>query len=320
MSDNTDFALVALGKINPIELFTEGDHLDRLLKDIKRQATENPADIETDTGRKAVASVAYRVAQSKTMLDKAGKELVRDWKEKAKKVDNARKKTRDYLDELRDEVRKPLTDWQAAETAKGIKIIEDAKREQAWADAIAEDEIFNREKAIAEKEAAIAAKEEAALAAAAEAKRKQEQAEREEQIRTEAAAEAVRATEAKAQAELAAAEAKIVAEREAKEQAERDRIAAEERAKIEQELAVAQATEEAERRASEEQAAAEASATASKRAAERKAKNKQHMTKVNDEAEAGLVEEGVSAGLAVTVVALVAHGDIPHMSINYLEG
>ena len=309
--------LVSLDNINPIELFTEGDHLDRLLTDIKRQATEKPGNVETETGRKAIASVAYKIAQSKTMLDKAGKELVREWKEQAKKVDGARKKTRDYLDELKDEVRKPLTDWQAEETAKGVKILEEKKHAEAWADAIAEDEIYNREMVLAEKEAAIAAAEEAKIAAEAEAKAERDQAEREEQIRKDAAAAAVKQAEAKAQAKLAEAEAKVTAEREAKEQAERDHIAAEERAKIEQELAVKQATEAAERKAREEQAAIEAKEAEAEAKADKLAANKRHREKIHEEATGALVVGGLPAHIATEVVNLVASGDIEHMSVNY---
>ena len=41
--------------------------------------------------------------------------MVSDWKAKAKKVDAVRKHARDFLDGLKDEVRMPLTEWEAAE-------------------------------------------------------------------------------------------------------------------------------------------------------------------------------------------------------------
>ena len=60
-------------------------------------------------------------------MDSAGKKLVADWKEKAKKVDESRKIARDFLDNLRDEVRRPLTEWEEAEEKR---IAEEKAREE----------------------------------------------------------------------------------------------------------------------------------------------------------------------------------------------
>ena len=69
-------------------------------------------DLETDKGRKAIASVAARVAKSKTYLDGLGKEYVTELKRASKEVDAVRRDMRTRLDALRDNVRKPLTDWE----------------------------------------------------------------------------------------------------------------------------------------------------------------------------------------------------------------
>lgn len=109
--------LIVIEKINALELFT-GDKVDPLLEEITKKAKDFTPDVSTDPGRREIASFAYSVALTKTTLDNMGKDLVSDWKNKAKKVDSVRKHIRDYLDNLKDDVRKPLTEFE--ETAKAI--------------------------------------------------------------------------------------------------------------------------------------------------------------------------------------------------------
>lgn len=104
--------LIPIESVNAPELFA-GKGLDELLAKIEAEARGFAFDMETLAGRKDCASLAYKVARSKTAIDDAGKALVEDWKKQAKVVDDARKKARDRLDALRDEVRKPLDDWEA---------------------------------------------------------------------------------------------------------------------------------------------------------------------------------------------------------------
>lgn len=87
--------------------------MDQLLEEIKGKLVEFKGDISTDKGRKEIASVAYRVARTKTTIDNFGKELVGAAKAEIKKIDDVRKKAWDTLDRYKDVVRKPLTDWEA---------------------------------------------------------------------------------------------------------------------------------------------------------------------------------------------------------------
>lgn len=106
--------LIQIQSIKPLELFTERG-ADLILKEIKDQVDTFISDISTLEGRKQIKTMSYRIARSKTALDDLGKNLVSDWKAKAKLVDNERKKIRDTLDELRDGIRQPLTDFENAE-------------------------------------------------------------------------------------------------------------------------------------------------------------------------------------------------------------
>ncbi len=109
--------LIVIEKINPVVLF-DGKSLDPLLEKISEQVKEFEPDTSTGKGRKEIAAMAHKIAKSKTFLDSAGKELVSGWKTKAKVVDAERKKMRDYLDDLKVETRRPLTEWENAEALR----------------------------------------------------------------------------------------------------------------------------------------------------------------------------------------------------------
>lgn len=53
------------------------------------------------------------MARSKTYIDNAGKDLVAELKALPKQIDESRRVVRERLDALKDEVRRPLTEWEA---------------------------------------------------------------------------------------------------------------------------------------------------------------------------------------------------------------
>lgn len=108
-----------------LAVFVEPKGLDPWLEKIKAEALSLVPDLTTKKGRDAIASMAYKVRQSKTALDKIGKELVDKLKEQPKLVDAERKRMRDILDALADEVRKPLDEFEAKEAAR-VKAHQDA--------------------------------------------------------------------------------------------------------------------------------------------------------------------------------------------------
>lgn len=168
--------------INAVEVFKTGG-TDSIINKIKEQALSFIPDTTTQKGRKEIASIAARVASSKVALDKAGKELVAGIKEQSKAIDAERKKMRDSLDSLKEEVRKPLTDWENAEKAKleaeaeKLRLEEEAKQK-----AILEEQEKQRIE-LEKREAELKAKEEEIKAK----QREQEQKEREERLKKEAA-------------------------------------------------------------------------------------------------------------------------------------
>lgn len=106
--------LTKLEKLNPIELFSVNG-IDDVLKRIKKEVSSEVPDVSTPTGRKQIASNAHKIAKSKVVLDDMGKKLADELNAQLKPINSERKKARDYLDSLKDEIRKPLSDWEAAE-------------------------------------------------------------------------------------------------------------------------------------------------------------------------------------------------------------
>lgn len=116
MSEVTD--LVVIEKQNAMAVFTTKEQLDPLIEAIEKEARSLVPDVTTKKGRDAIASMAHKVARSKTYIDNAGKDLVAELKALPKQIDESRRIVRERLDALKDEVRKPLTDWENAESAR----------------------------------------------------------------------------------------------------------------------------------------------------------------------------------------------------------
>lgn len=302
---NLDKTLATLEKIEPIELFTTENAIEDVLSRIEGEVTFF-TDCKTPLGRKNIASMAYKVSRSKTILDKLGKTLVAEWKQKAKKVDNSRKKAREYLDDLRDRVREPLNEWEKAEEERiaAEKLREEI--EAAEIEAHNENDLFNRQLAIEKKEAEIARIEEEKRQADLKEKQKQEQIEREAAIRSQAIKEA----EEKAIREKAEAEQRVAREKQlAEERIIREKIEAEQRIKAAEQKAVRakQLAEEELRRKQEEKRIAR----------EKVAANKQHREKIFYEAFSSFVFEGISEELTEKVLALIDNRKIQNVTINY---
>lgn len=85
-------------------------------------------ELTTVSGRKRYASMAHKIARTKTALDAAGKQISAEQKEIPKKIDAERKRSWDTLEAWQAEVRKPLDDWQAAEDTR----IDELEAVVAW--------------------------------------------------------------------------------------------------------------------------------------------------------------------------------------------
>jgi uncharacterized protein YPO0396 len=142
LNPSEDGALVSIENRNPIEVFTDFGIVEAVLCLIERQAMDFTPDLSTVKGRKEIVSRAYRVAQTKALLDNIGKEQVAKMKELPKAIDAGRKIFRDCLDALKDRVRQPLTDMEVR-TATIRGKLDEIKNAPAKFSAATSDAIFD---------------------------------------------------------------------------------------------------------------------------------------------------------------------------------
>ncbi|WP_370194412.1 MULTISPECIES: hypothetical protein [Aurantimonas] len=111
-------SLVKQVEANPVMVLLDEKKFDEFYSEIEREVKAFEPDLSTVTSRKEIASLAYKVARTKTAIDEAGKLLTEDKRKEIKIVDASRKTIRDRLDALRDEARRPLDEWEIAEKAR----------------------------------------------------------------------------------------------------------------------------------------------------------------------------------------------------------
>lgn len=339
-----------------LQIYQTPNGLDPYIERIRQEVTGHAPNLKTDKGRKEIASRAFKVRKIKTALDSLGKEQVDRLKEIPKLIDAERKRMRDELDALADEVRKPLTDWEEAEANRvalhradldgmaeqarevggldvetlrqRIAIVESVVIGESWEEFEAEAHRV-KAKALEILNAALVERQkyEAEQAELAELRRKQaeqEQKDREAEIARQAAEKARADAEAKAQAERDAAakreaDAKAAlakAEQDAEDAAERQRRA-EEQAEAERLASIARAEQ-----AAEAARQAEIKRQADEKAAEEAEQRRRdadiaHKASINNAALAAFIENGLPDACAKQAVILIAKGLIPAIRIQY---
>ncbi|UYF72750.1 hypothetical protein [Acinetobacter ursingii] len=340
--------VVAFQKENGIQ-----DLFDRMAE----QARSIVPDVTTKKGRDAIASQAYKVSKSKTAVDNHGKDLVAGIKAQAAVIDRDRKAWRDQCDALRDEIRKPLDDWEQAENDRVAKhqaviraihslhdestLSKESHEIKGYIFDLENMEIgssfeeLEQEAKIAKLETleklrtALAAREkyeaeQAELERLRQAEIERQQKERDEAIARQAAENARIEAEKKAQAEREQAEklARESAEREARLKAEH------EAAILREEKLKQQAIEQAKQAETQKQQAIEAerlrieAEQAAKIKADQEAEaarlaNKEHMRSINREILNKFCEIGLDEGQAKAVITAIANNQVPHVSVKY---
>lgn len=317
--------LVVIEKKNAMAVFTNNDQLDQLIEAIEKEARSLVQDVTTKKGRDAIASMAHKVARSKTYIDNAGKDLVAELKALPKQIDESRRVVRERLDALKDEVRRPLTEWEAEQ--ERIKAEEAMNALQV--EALAMNEEFDRQLAArieSDHEMALLMndafdREQADKAAEAERQR----IAHEEEIKRLAAAAAAREVEQRAQREREEAAHREAVLKAQAEQAERDRIEAMQKAEADKQAAIEaerrKAQEEADRIRREAEQREQARLAEEKRKADEQARREadvKHRKAVGVEVvKALMANTSLTRAQAIEVLTAVKDGRIPHAGISY---
>jgi len=289
-------------------LFSKPENIDHVVGLIKKEVSTHVPDLTTAKGRKETLSLAHSVSKSKVVIEDLGKALVKDLKEQAKVIDVCRKTARDTLDELRDEIKRPVVEWQEEQDRIAREEQERKEEELRLLQEAAQLEI-DHELALQLNELHDRRLEQEAkdreLEALREEKRQREEQERirqeeRERVERETQEEIARVEREKKEAIAQAqweAEEKVRLEREERDRIERERIAREERERIAEEQRL-----EAERIERE-----------------RKANLTRHRNKVKKEILAALevLWEGDGSLEPIDVFKLIDAGKVPHITINY---
>ena len=356
-TDNPQAQLVVIEPTSAVALFTEGEGVEAMLADIRKQATSLVPDLSTAKGRKEIASIAFSVAKTKTYLDGFGKELTDKYKEIPKRIDANRKLIRDYLDALKDEVRAPLTQYEAAEEARvaalqsrlarlnelgssaSIEIaaadlqvmlqeVEQNALDDTWQELLPQATVA-KELATKRLGEAMAARqkyeaEQAELEQLRQKQAEQDRIDRERLIAEQAAEQARREEENRQRLEREAAqhreqEAQRQAQvaQQAAEQARRDSEAAE-LARQQAEANAARQAEEAATRAAEQERQRIADEQRLKDEEDaRRMADRAHQGRINSAILMDLIGMGIEEDKAVTLIKHIANNKIAHLTINY---
>ncbi len=335
----TDVALIQPKDAYAVFTADKAVGIDPILAKVRKWVEGFQGDISTPSGRKEIASVAFKISKAKTAIEAVGAEIAKKQKELPKIIDGNRSHAKKVLDDLRDEIRAPLDAWEAKEKSRvdghktnieaitnlsSFDIDTPSTRLQLQIDQLAayvinetvceefvSEYTMTRDVALAALRPALERRvkheaEQAELLRLREEAAERNRKDREDAIRKEAAEQARKDAELAAENDARLAEQKAQADRDAAAKREADLKRAVEIAEQATRDAAAKAArdlEEQQRVEAAEQAARESSRT--------------HRAKVNRAALADLIKAGIAEDTALAVVKLIASKAIAHVSINY---
>lgn len=110
-------AIEEISEANAPAIYVAGG-LQQFIDLVKAEIEGEVPDLTTRKGRERIASLAAKVSKSKTAVEKPGRDYLRRLKEMPKVVEAELREFVTKMDTLRDETRRPLTEWEAAEDAR----------------------------------------------------------------------------------------------------------------------------------------------------------------------------------------------------------
>lgn len=346
--------LVKEVRANAAILLTNHEKADQFFAFVEKEAKNHEFDVATKKGRDGIVSRAHEVRKLKAGIDDVGKKLTEQWRVKTNAVNARRNIEKARLDELIEDIRRPVTEIEQREAelkAEGDAIISKLRLAASELGCLDLEELTNRREevrgmnlnaealgqrigmadelkfdALAAIDAAIAALK-VRLEEQAELQRLRQQATElaeAEAKRIAAEQQAKRIADAeKAAAERAAAEAKEAAEREAQrliDEANEKAAQAVREANERAAEAERQALAERERIAAQEKAEADAKAKAK---AEEQARiaDQEHRDAVMQSAAHSLMAavafEEISEPLALEIIKVIADDEVIGVSIKF---
>lgn len=336
---HNSIAIGEMVKEEPAIIFRDEATLPALLKEIEGEIEALPVNLDTDSGRKAIASLAYSISTRKTPIVAAGKALTEEWRKQTAAVNVLKSKVEVEFDRLRDKARAPLTKWEQEEKFREERVttalivfdkapivpagatVEEVDHIIAHVEAVVIDDAFreSKDRATTAKANALAKLSEVrAGIAQAEAERLELEAlraERQEREKAAQQAEEKRLAEEAERERIAAAERRATEAAEAKAKAEADAAIAAERRKLEE---AEQALADEQCRQREAKAAEDARVAAQAAEDARRQDDIEHRGNIMRAAKEALIEHGgIDEATAKKIVLAICAGTIPAVTLKF---
>jgi len=124
--------LIKVKKSSVISTFSDTKKIQPFIDLVRDEVISDVVDLSTKKGRDKIASRAYKVSTIKNgVIKKIVNPSMEDYKQAIKSVGQGKSFFENEMDSLRDEIRKPLNDWEADEKEKEEKRIADIKEQIA---------------------------------------------------------------------------------------------------------------------------------------------------------------------------------------------
>ena len=111
-----DYSVTVVNKASLLNFFKDGANLDGLYNVVQAKARALVADVTTADGVSKIKSTARQIASIKKRVDDIGKDVVAELKDLPKQIDANRKKWREDMEALQEEIRKPVTEIENRQT------------------------------------------------------------------------------------------------------------------------------------------------------------------------------------------------------------
>lgn len=110
-----DYSVIVADPDRLLEIFKDAPKLEAIYSRIEKMALGLVADVTTKDGISQIKTCARQIASVKAKIDDAGKKVVAELKALPKTIDDNRRKFREKMEALQEEIRRPVTEIEERE-------------------------------------------------------------------------------------------------------------------------------------------------------------------------------------------------------------
>lgn len=106
----------------PLAVLTSANEAEALFARIRAEIDAFVPDLSTITSRAAIKSLAFKVTKTRTAVEAARKDKTEAWRKQTDEVNASGRVIKARLEQMEDEARRPLTEWEDAEKSRVEKV------------------------------------------------------------------------------------------------------------------------------------------------------------------------------------------------------